>query len=238
MAAVLRERRACCSVSPSRHARRRAAREGYRFAWDTLPVPDLDAMCDEADGALLRCLELAHESFLAGGLPVGSVITDGHGERVSEGRNRAYDPAGGTDRLQRTPIAHAEMNALAAVSTETDLGGLALWSSHRPCLMCAAACEFTGVAAYSGPSAPMILRARQREPEITSLMQATGDTVLRQAALRDCLVAAWPAVQAAAAERCLRLAKAPLPVLSAYRSAGTAELPVWRRTIRMTSSGS
>ena len=233
-------------------------------------------MCDEADGALLRCLELAHESFLAGGLPVGSVITDGQGERVGEGRNRAYDPAGGTDRLQRTPIAHAEMNALAAVSTETDLGGLALWSSHRPCLMCAAACEFTGVgriifiapdpsasvsgedpagiepewvvvanllflsgvAAYSGPSAPMILRARQREPEITGLMQAIGDTVLRQAALRDCLVAAWPAVQAAAGERRLRLAEALLPVLSAYRSAGTAELPVWRWTIRMISSGS
>lgn len=111
-------------------------------------------MCDEADGALLRCLELAHESFLAGGLPVGSVITDGQGERVGEGRNRAYDPAGGTDRLQRTPIA------------------------------------------------------------------------------------AWPAVQAAAGERRLRLAEALLPVLSAYRSAGTAELPVWRWTIRMISSGS
>ena len=105
----------------------------------------LAAMWHEANDALLRCLELAHESFLAGGLPVGSVIVKSNGERVSEGRNRAYDPAGGTDRLQRTPIAHAEMNALAAVETATELGCLTLWSSHRPCLMCAAACEFTGV---------------------------------------------------------------------------------------------
>jgi tRNA(Arg) A34 adenosine deaminase TadA len=218
-------------------------------------------MCHEADGALLRCLELAHESFLAGGLPVGSVLTNSYGERVSEGRNRAYDPAGGTDRLQRTPIAHAEMNALAAVSTGTDLGGLALWSSHRPCLMCAAACEFTGVgrvifiapdpsaddsaddpagieaewvvvanllflsgvAAYSGPSAPMILRARQREPEITGLMQALGDTALRQAVLHDCLALAWPAVRAAARARRQRLAQAPSPGLGALRSAGPAE---------------
>ncbi|MBF6330335.1 hypothetical protein IU452_17580 [Nocardia transvalensis] len=37
------------------------------------------------------------------------------------------------------------MNALASVETTTDLGNLILWSSHRPCLMCAAACEFTGV---------------------------------------------------------------------------------------------
>jgi len=218
-------------------------------------------MCHEAHGALLRCLELAHESFLAGGLPVGSVITDGHGQRVGEGRNRAYDPAGGSDRLQRTPIAHAEMNALAAVSTGTDLDGMALWSSHRPCLMCAAACQFTGVsrvifiapdpsaddsgedpagietewvvvanllflsgvAAYSGPSAPMILRARQREPEITGLMQAVGDRALRQAALRDCLAPAWPAVRAAARERRQRLAQAPSPGPSALRSTGPAE---------------
>src|SRR5580658_916661 len=102
-------------------------------------------MWHDADDALVRCLELAHESFLAGGLPVGSVIAGNNGERISEGRNRAYHPAGGTDRLQRTPIAHAEMNALAGVDTRTDLGGMTLWSSHRPCPMCAAACEFTGV---------------------------------------------------------------------------------------------
>jgi tRNA(Arg) A34 adenosine deaminase TadA len=106
-------------------------------------------MWQAAGPALVRCLELAHESFLAGGLPVGSVIVDRDGDRVSEGRNRAYDPAGGTDRLQRTPIAHAEMNALAGVGTGADLGVLTLWSSHRPCLMCAAACEFTSVGAVA-----------------------------------------------------------------------------------------
>lgn len=110
-------------------------------------MPGLDVMWRESDTALLRCLELAHQSFLAGGLPVGSVIVAPGGVRVSEGRNRAYDPAGGADRLQRTPIAHAEMNALAGIETGTDLGGMTVWSSHRPCLMCAAACEFTGVGA-------------------------------------------------------------------------------------------
>ena len=104
----------------------------------------LDAMWHEADDALLRCRELAHESFLAGGVPVGSVIAGSNGERVSEGRNRAYDPAGGTDQPQCTPVAHAEMNALAAVETGTELASLTLWSSQRPCVLCAAACEFTG----------------------------------------------------------------------------------------------
>jgi tRNA(Arg) A34 adenosine deaminase TadA len=193
----------------------------------------------QADPALLRCLELAHESFLTHGLPVGSVIVTADGTTVSEGRNRAYDPAGGPARLQRTPIAHAEMNALAGIETGTDLAELTLWSSHQPCAMCAAACAFTGVgrvvfiapdpsddhpapdpdgitvewiivanllflsgvAAYSGPSSPMIARAGIREPEITALMRQVGDAALRQPTLHDALPPIWPAVQAAAAER-------------------------------------
>src|ERR1019366_377884 len=174
----------------------------------------LDAMWHEADDALLRCRELAHESFLAGGVPVGSVIAGSNGERVSEGRNRAYDPAGGTDQPQCTP---------AAVETGTELASLTLWSSQRPCVLCAAACEFTGagsvafvapdpsdgdsyddpggvepewvvvanllflsgVAAYLGSSSSMITRARRRGPEIVDLMRMVDDTALRQATLRD-----------------------------------------------------
>jgi tRNA(Arg) A34 adenosine deaminase TadA len=37
------------------------------------------------------------------------------------------------------------MNALAAIETGTELGSLILWSSHRPCVMCAAAYAFTGM---------------------------------------------------------------------------------------------
>jgi tRNA(Arg) A34 adenosine deaminase TadA len=187
----------------------------------------------------VRCLELAHQSFQAAGLPVGSVIVARDGETVSEGRNRAYDPAGGADRLQRTPVAHAEMNALAGISTGTSLGDLTLWSSHQPCLMCAAACTFTGVgtvifiapdpsdedggadpggietewvivanllflsgvAAYSGPASPMLVRARQREPEITDLIDTMGDRALRQPSLRDALAPAWPDITSAAEQR-------------------------------------
>lgn len=207
-------------------------------------MPDLETTWRQADAALVRSLALAHQSFLAGGLPVGSVIVAADGETASEGRNRSYDPAGGPDRLQRTPLAHAEMNALADIETGTDLSGMTLWSSHRPCPMCAAACEFTGVgkvifiapdpsdddlgedpdgiptewvivanllflsgvAAYSGASSSMIMRAGQREPEITTLMRTIGDTALRQPALRDALAPAWPTIQAAARERRTRTA--------------------------------
>ena len=95
--------------------------------------------------AAQRCLELAYEGLVAGGLPVGAVLVD-NGIVVAEGRNRAYDPrGGGSDALRGTPLAHAELNALAAVRTGQELALCTLWSSHLPCSMCAAAAAFTGV---------------------------------------------------------------------------------------------
>ena len=99
----------------------------------------------QAHVSVRRSLELAHEALRAGGLPVGAVILDASGDIIAEGRNHAYDPPVGDDPLQDTPIAHAEMNALARIPTKTDLSVCALWSTHRPCIMCAAATAFTGV---------------------------------------------------------------------------------------------
>jgi tRNA(Arg) A34 adenosine deaminase TadA len=92
-----------------------------------------------------RSLELAHQALRAGGLPVGAVILDASAHVIAEGRNHAYDPPGGDDPLQGTPLAHAEMNALARIATYADLSASTLWSTHRPCSMCAAACAFIGV---------------------------------------------------------------------------------------------
>ena len=55
-----------------------------------------DEAWTELAPAVRRSLERASDSLVAGGLPVGSVLTDAHGDIVVEGRNRAYDPPGGT----------------------------------------------------------------------------------------------------------------------------------------------
>jgi tRNA(Arg) A34 adenosine deaminase TadA len=99
----------------------------------------------QAPVGVRRSLELAHQALRAGGLPVGAVILDETGNVIAEGRNHCYDPPSGDDPLQATPLAHAEMNALARIPTDTDLSVCTLWSTHRPCSMCAAACAFTGV---------------------------------------------------------------------------------------------
>ncbi|OLT11568.1 hypothetical protein BJF78_26580 [Pseudonocardia sp. CNS-139] len=67
----------------------------------------LDAAWAAAGAGVRRSLELAHRSLRAGGLPVGAVVVDRDGAPVAEGRNRAYDPPGGDDPLQGTPVAHA-----------------------------------------------------------------------------------------------------------------------------------
>jgi tRNA(Arg) A34 adenosine deaminase TadA len=106
---------------------------GFEQAWTELEPP------------ARRCLELAYQGLVGGGLPVGAVLAE-DGEVVAEGRNRAYDPGGGgPDLLRGTPLAHAELNALAVVRTEHELAPCTLWSSHQPCSMCAAAAAFTGV---------------------------------------------------------------------------------------------
>jgi tRNA(Arg) A34 adenosine deaminase TadA len=95
--------------------------------------------------AFRRGLVQAYQTLAAGGLAVGAVVTGPDGSIVAEGRNRAYDPPGGNDALQGTPLAHAEMNALAVARTEWDLGRYTLWSTQQPCAMCDAAAAFVSI---------------------------------------------------------------------------------------------
>jgi tRNA(Arg) A34 adenosine deaminase TadA len=105
----------------------------FSAAWRAAPV------------AVRRSLELAYASLASDGLACGAVLTDAQDRIVAEGRNRAYDPPGGVEILQGTPLAHAELNVLAVVPTARDLGADTLWSTQEPCAMCSAAAVFTGI---------------------------------------------------------------------------------------------
>jgi len=106
--------------------------------WSDLPAP------------WRRCLHLAWESLSEGSVPVGSVITDGSGAIVAEGRNRAFgDPPPGPG-LGGTYVAHAEINALASLPPG-DYPDHTIWSSLEPCFMCSAAIfhSHVGTARYA-----------------------------------------------------------------------------------------
>ena len=65
-------------------------------------------------------------------------MTDASGRSASRGRNRIHDHAGNAG-LGRTRIAHAEMNALAALSSETTHEAFTLYTTLEPCHMCLSA---------------------------------------------------------------------------------------------------
>ena len=96
---------------------------------------------DDLEAPFKECLEQAWTSLAAKGLPVGACVTF-DGDVVSSGRNRVYDPPGGIDALQGTPIAHAEMNAFAALPEGIDASDCELFSTQQPCHMCAGTAEF------------------------------------------------------------------------------------------------
>jgi tRNA(Arg) A34 adenosine deaminase TadA len=90
------------------------------------------------------------EGLAAGGLACGASIVDASGNVIALGRNHAYDAAGPLETrrryaLQHNRLAHAELNALACLSTEVDHTPLTLWTTQHPCPMCAAAVAFVGI---------------------------------------------------------------------------------------------
>jgi tRNA(adenine34) deaminase len=78
------------------------------------------------------------EAYLVGTIPVGAVVVDETGEVVSRARNRTFDdPRDG--QLDGSRLAHAETNALVALTSERTYEGFTLYTSLEPCHLCLSA---------------------------------------------------------------------------------------------------
>ena len=91
-----------------------------------------------------RAIELAWESFRAGSLGIGAVITR-DGETLATGRNRLAESDPGEDVLAGSSLAHAELNALAKLRWGSPSDGLELWTTLQPCLQCLGAVRLSPV---------------------------------------------------------------------------------------------
>jgi tRNA(Arg) A34 adenosine deaminase TadA len=81
--------------------------------------------------------ELAWEAYLAGTIPVGSVVAAADGRIVARGRNRIFEPPG--HGLSGSRLAHAEVDALAQLPVTDRYRDHVLYSTLEPCLLCTAA---------------------------------------------------------------------------------------------------
>lgn len=88
-------------------------------------------------------LELAWEAYLAGTIPVGSVVVAADGRIVARGRNRIFDSPG--RGLAGSRLAHAEVDALAQLPAADRYRDHVLYSTLEPCLLCTAAALLTTV---------------------------------------------------------------------------------------------
>jgi cytosine deaminase len=81
------------------------------------------------DQALLQqALEEARTGLLEGGLPIGSVLADKHGQIVARGHNLRVQSG--------DPTAHAETVCLRNAGRRRDWAELTLVSTLSPCIMC------------------------------------------------------------------------------------------------------
>ena len=99
------------------------------------------------------------QACLEGTTRVGGVFVDPAGRVVAAGRNARYAGAGGP--LTGSHIAHAEVLALAQMSSERNYPGHALYTTLEPCVLCVGAAvmsnighvHFAGADPYGGAAA-------------------------------------------------------------------------------------
>ncbi len=101
--------------------------------WDTLAPP------------WRACIEEAWGAYCAGSLPIGAVITDSAGTILVRARNRVWETERRENIVSDSRIAHAEINALAALSTHDAPGRLTLHCSTEPCPMCTGAIRISRI---------------------------------------------------------------------------------------------
>ncbi len=108
----------------------------------------MSATWDEVDPIWQRAFELAWEAYVEGSNPIAAVITNAQGQIVATGKSAVRGDLSGV-RLSRCEIAHAEVNALAALDNRQHTKQLAadytLWATLEPCPLCMAALYMSDV---------------------------------------------------------------------------------------------
>ncbi len=95
---------------------------------------------EQLDTWMSAALDVAKDAVASGDVPVGALVISPDGVVVGTGHN--------TRERDRSPVGHAEINALAAAADTLDdnrLNGCTLVVTLEPCVMCAGAIAQAGI---------------------------------------------------------------------------------------------
>ena len=94
-------------------------------------------------------IDQAWESYCAGSLPIGAVLTDSEGRILAAGRSRREENSGPPGAIFGHKLAHAEINALLALDLRRhDPRRCVLYTTTEPCPLCAGALRMSNVGRF------------------------------------------------------------------------------------------
>jgi tRNA(Arg) A34 adenosine deaminase TadA len=130
---------------------------------------------------MAHAMQLAWESFRAGSLGIGAVITLDDGV-IATGRNRLNEHDPGDDVLAGTSLAHAELNALAKLRWRQHRGAeLHLWTTLEPCLQCLGAIRLSEVTHIHVLSPDPLFRGIEQVRDLSPFLASNWPTIEHRA---------------------------------------------------------
>lgn len=113
-------------------------------------------------------VEEAWLAFSEGTLGIGAVVVGADGAMVARGRNGIFGSQGLA--LSDSTLAHAEVNAIAALGPTRPVEHLTLFSTLEPCLLCLAASVLGGIDEIVYLAPDPLWAGTERLPEINEFV--------------------------------------------------------------------
>jgi tRNA(Arg) A34 adenosine deaminase TadA len=106
-----------------------------------------------------------------GSVPVGAVVTDAEGAVVSSGRARSMEVSGPVGVLSNTTIAHAEINAIAALPPK-GYPDHTVWVTLEPCLQCLGAIVISRIGVIRFAGSDPLWAGIEKLPEMNAFIRS------------------------------------------------------------------
>lgn len=113
--------------------------------------------------------DCAWRSARSGSVPVGAVVTNAEGIVISTGRARSMEASGPAGILFNTTIAHAEINAIAALPPK-GYPDHTIWVTLEPCLQCTGAIVVSRIGAVRFAGDDPLWAGIERLPDLNAFV--------------------------------------------------------------------